>query len=186
MKSKSNLRETRDSIGITQPEMARLLGLEPGMYAMIETNRRHLTGKHLDRLILLGQILHQAKDLPPNPEPEESEKMTILEEMLIFARAEKIRKESFQEKKDQKKSSRPRLLFLLQHFDQMAHPDFNPETDAALVKLLQPSDSIKKTHATSNRTSWQQKLELEILRLKIEFLEQEKSALYSLNKELSD
>jgi transcriptional regulator with XRE-family HTH domain len=177
MKRKSNLREIRDSIGITQPEMARILGLEPGMYAMIETNRRHLTGKHLDRLILLGKILHQANDLPHNPEPEDCEKMTMLDEMLIFARAEQIRKESFHQKKDMKESAWPRLAFLLQHFDQMAHPDFNPETDAALAKSLQPSDSLDKPTTISIRKSWQQKLEIEILRLKIEFLEREKLAL---------
>ncbi|HOY94370.1 MAG TPA: helix-turn-helix transcriptional regulator [Catalimonadaceae bacterium] len=182
MKRKSNLREIRDSIGITQPEMARILGLEPGMYAMIETNRRHLTGKHLDRLILLGKILHQANALPENPEPTENEKMDILYEMLIFARAEQIRKESFHQKKDMKESARPRLIFLLQHFDQMAHPDFNPETDAAMAKSLQPSDSMDKPTSITTRKSWQQKLELEILRLKIEFLEKEKLALSAGNK----
>jgi hypothetical protein len=166
--------------------MARLLGLEPGMYAMIETNRRHLTGKHLDRLILLGKILHQANALPENPEPAEKEKMDILYEMLIFAKAEQIRKESFHQKKDMKESARPRLEYLLQHFDQMAHPDFNPETDAALVKTLQPSDSVKKPKETSNRNYWQQKLEMEILRLKIEFLENEKRALSSSMKGSAD
>lgn len=186
MKSKSNLRVIRNSIGITQPEMARLLGLEPGMYAMIETNRRHLTGKHLDRLILLGKILHQAKGIPQNLEPEVSGKMDILDQMLILARAEKIKKDALQTKEDQKQLTRPRLEYLLQHFDQMAHPDFNPETDAALVKTLQPSDSVKKPKETSNRNYWQQKLEMEILRLKIEFLENEKRALSSSMKGSAD
>lgn len=186
MKRKSNLREIRDSIGITQTEMALLLGLAPGMYAMIETNRRHLTGKHLDRLILLGRILHQCHEIPENPEPAENEKMAILDEMLIFARAEQIRKESFHQKKDMKQSSRPRLAFLLQHFDQMAHPDFDPETDAALVKSLQPSASLDKQPSITTRKSWQQKLEMEILRLKIEFLEMEKRALSSGNKGFAD
>jgi len=54
MKSTSNLRDTRNSMGITQFEMAGILGLDPGTYSMIQINRRHLVGKHLDLLILPG------------------------------------------------------------------------------------------------------------------------------------
>jgi hypothetical protein len=135
---------------------------------------------------LLGRIFHQCHEIPEIPEPAEKEKIVILEEMLIFARAEQIRKESFHQKEDIKQSARPRLEYLLEHFDQMAHPDFNPENDAALVKVLHHSDSKEKPKETSNRNYWQQKLELEILLLKIEFLEKEKGALSTGNKGSAD
>jgi transcriptional regulator with XRE-family HTH domain len=176
MKSASDLRDIRNSLGITQFEMAGILGLDPGTYSMIEINRRHLGGKHLDRLILLGQILHQAQP----PEPAESTdhdtvlKQKVIDDMLIPARAEWIRKESARDKKERKQSARPRLTFLLDHFDQMAHPDFDPETDMALAKTIASTRNPNEAPSVSPEDQYKKELEAELLQLQIEFLERKR------------
>ena len=176
MKTKSSLREIRDSLGLAQEEMARILGFDRGTYSMIEINRRHLGGKHLDRLILLGQILHQAQTPEPavNTDPDTVLKQKVIDDMLIPARAEWVRKESAKDKKERKQSARPRLAFLLDHFDQLAHPDFGPETDKALAKAISSTRNPNKAPSISPEDQYKKELEAELLRLKIEFLERKR------------
>ena len=176
MKTKSNLRDVRESLGLSQEEMARILGFDRGTYSMIEINRRHLGGKHLDRLILLGQILHQAQ--PPEPaestDPDTVLKQKVIDDILIPARAEWIRKESARDKKERKQSARPRLTFLLDHFDQLAHPDFDPETDKALAKTIAATRNPNEAPSVSPEDQYKKELETELLQLKIEFLERKR------------
>ena len=176
MKSASDLRDIRNSLGITQFEMAGILGLDPGTYSMIELNRRHLGGKHLDRLILLGQILHQAQTPEPaeNTDPDTVLKQKVIDDILIPARAEWIRKESARDKKERKQSTRPRLTFLLDHFDQLAHPDFDPETDEALAKAISKARNPTEAPSVSPADQYKKELEAELLKLKIEFLERKR------------
>lgn len=176
MKSGSKLRNIRNSIGITQFEMAGILGLDPGTYSMIEINRRQLGGKHLDRLILLGQILHQAQIPKPaeSTGPDTVLKQKVIDDMLIPARAEWIRKESAKDKKERKQSTRPKLAFLLDHFHQLAHPDFDPESDKVLAKAISKARNPTEAPSVSPGDQYKKELEAELLQLKIEFLEKKR------------
>jgi transcriptional regulator with XRE-family HTH domain len=176
MKRKSALREIRESIGLTQMEMAQLLGLDPGTYPMIETERRNLTGIHLDRLVALSQILEKVPEPTGGTPLETNKKIKILEDILILLGSGLIRKERALEKELNKQKARQRLDFLCQNIERMAHPKFKAENDLIWASTIQESKSLKRSPKEAE-TTFLLFIEVELLRQKIDKLEEIKAGL---------
>jgi transcriptional regulator with XRE-family HTH domain len=170
MTAPNNIAIARKSIGITQTEMARLLGLTRSMYAMIESQRRSMPPDALLQFnALMTRIPDSFKTEQETDEPTPDEKDRIDQELLGEYRYKLNKLETDWRRTQNRTTQKQRLADVLQQLD----PDTiqNPERTKTWKELHQ----IGLTEPRDPAKDWKQtriyQLERESLLYKLKQLE---------------
>jgi transcriptional regulator with XRE-family HTH domain len=113
----STLARARQSIGISQIEMARLLGISRSLYSLIEMGIRSFPVESLLQVNALIHLIEQHGSVPPIPEPTEEEKKQIDQKLLNEYRHELNQLDKLLEKAKNKREKHARKAQVLQHMD---------------------------------------------------------------------
>jgi transcriptional regulator with XRE-family HTH domain len=160
----------RKSIGISQKEMARLLGMSRSMYSLIEIGQRNIPKEALLQFNALMTLIPDPTGMKPNlEEPTQEEKIQINQELLEEYRFTLKNLDSTWRRKHNRIARKQRLADVLQQLD----PDTiqNPERTKAWKELHQIGLNEPRDPAKDWKQARIYQLERESLLYKIKQLE---------------
>jgi transcriptional regulator with XRE-family HTH domain len=114
---KSNIALARQSIGISQLEMARLLGISRSLYSMIEMGTRNIPVESLLQMNALIRLIEQHGKVLPIPEPTDDEKKQIDRKLLNDYKYELNQLDKLLDKAKKKREKHTRKAKVLQNMD---------------------------------------------------------------------
>lgn len=117
LKMKSSIALARQSIGISQIEMARLLGISRSLYSMIEMGTRNIPVESLLQMNALMHLIEQNGTVLPIPEPTDDEKKQIDQKLLNDYKYELNQLDKQVDKAIKKREKQARKAHVLQNMD---------------------------------------------------------------------
>ncbi|HPI12483.1 MAG TPA: helix-turn-helix transcriptional regulator [Catalimonadaceae bacterium] len=114
---KSSIALARQSIGISQIEMARLLGISRSLYSMIEMGTRNIPVESLLQMNALMHLIEQNGTVLPIPEPTDDEKKQIDQKLLNDYQYELNQLDKQVDKAKKKREKQARKAQVLQNMD---------------------------------------------------------------------
>lgn len=169
MNAPLDVKELREALGLSQAEMADLLGVKRGLLSMNECDRRALPAAAMIRLNQINQVLLSHPDAPETEAlPEENPAPLAI--LLAKYRLQKIHLEKDRQARDQGKEKEALLRKLLRHIGELNTPGFLPEKDASW------KDSVEaqlEANAPVSPDAFLQQMELAVLTLRITLVETE-------------
>ena len=161
---KSSLAPARQSIGISQIEMARLLGISRSLYSMVEMGLRSVPVESLLQMNALFQLIEQHGTVPPIPEPSEDEKKQIDRQLLNEYKHELNQLDKLLEKAKNKREKHARKAQVLQNM--------NPATieNPKLTRLWKELHEIGIPEAPEPAQHWQEQRKRQLQRAGLVFI----------------
>jgi transcriptional regulator with XRE-family HTH domain len=176
MNEKSPLVRVRKALGLTQEEMGALFLKSRAHYAMMESYRRDLPFTELQRLNVLFPMV-QAVEIPPPDLPTDAEQNEVINELIADFKRTIQRIDETVKKENEEREQNIRLAEVLNSIDKIsAVPGSKPESDASWKSMLENRVRNKTSPKSEWKKSIQRNLERESLLLKIQKLEEMRSA----------
>lgn len=124
-----DVKELREAPGLSQADMANLLGVKRGLLSMNEVGRRALPAFAMIRLNQINEVLLSYPDVPetgakPEPAPE------MLKTVLARCRLQKINLEKEEQAQSKETGQKTLLRKLLLHLEELNTPGYSPGKDA--------------------------------------------------------
>lgn len=169
MNTPLDVKELREALGLSQAEMADLLGVKRGLLSMNECDRRILPATAMIRLNRINEVLLSHPEAPETEVLPEKD-LAPLAALLAKYRLQKTNLEKEQQARDLGKEQNGLLRKLLLHMGELNTPGFLPEKDALWKESI---EARVDADALGLPDPFLQQMERAVLELRITLLESE-------------